>query len=116
MYWYFAVIFKYAVFDGRSHREEFWTYILWYVLVLLVLVALAAMVGLHWVVLILYRLALAFPSIAAIVRRLHDTGRSGWWCLIGLIPIAGTIVLVVYLAQDGQPYTNRYGPNPKTVT
>ena len=60
-------------------------------------------------------LALLLPSLAVNVRRLHDTGRSGWWILIGLIPVIGFIVLLVFECQDSQPGTNAYGPSPKEV-
>ncbi|MCC6543190.1 MAG: DUF805 domain-containing protein [Nitrospirae bacterium] len=53
------------------------------------------------------------PSIAVVVRRLHDTNRSGWWLLIGLIPLIGGIVLIVFTVQDSQPGPNQFGPNPK---
>jgi len=65
---------------------------------------------------LLYSLAILIPSIAVSVRRLHDTSRSGWWLLIGLIPIVGTIVLIVLYAQDGTPGDNKYGTDPKSVT
>jgi uncharacterized membrane protein YhaH (DUF805 family) len=55
------------------------------------------------------------PSLAVGVRRLHDTGRSGWWLLIGLIPLIGAIVLLVFFFQDGQPGNNDYGPSPKAA-
>jgi uncharacterized membrane protein YhaH (DUF805 family) len=61
----------------------------------------------------IYGLAVLIPGIAVGIRRLHDTNRSGWWLLISLVPVIGTIVLIVFMAQDGQPDTNRYGPNPK---
>jgi uncharacterized membrane protein YhaH (DUF805 family) len=61
----------------------------------------------------LYSLAVLIPSIAVGVRRLHDTGRSGWWLLISLVPLIGIIVLIVFLATDSQPGANQYGPNPK---
>jgi uncharacterized membrane protein YhaH (DUF805 family) len=53
------------------------------------------------------------PSIAVTVRRLHDTGRSGWWILISLVPVIGWIVLLVFMLTDSQPGSNQYGPNPK---
>ena len=59
-----------------------------------------------------YSIALIVPSIAVGIRRLHDTGRSGWWLLIILVPLAGIIVLVVFLATEGEPGPNRYGPPP----
>ena len=61
-----------------------------------------------------YGLALLLPTLAVMVRRLHDTGRSGSWLLIGLIPLAGLVVLIVFWARDSQPGDNQYGPNPKT--
>src|SRR4051794_8393565 len=63
----------------------------------------------------LYSLAVLLPSIAVTVRRLHDTGRSGWWILISLIPIIGGIVLLVFMVLDSEPGVNQYGPNPKAV-
>ncbi|TJY41720.1 DUF805 domain-containing protein [Cohnella pontilimi] len=62
----------------------------------------------------LYALAILLPSLAVSVRRLHDTGRSGWWLLIGLIPLIGAIILLVFTCQDSQPGDNRYGPNPRS--
>ena len=64
----------------------------------------------------LYSLAVLIPSIAVAVRRLHDTGRTGWWLLIGFIPLVGIIVLLVFLFTDSQPGPNQYGPNPKGTT
>ena len=61
----------------------------------------------------LLTLALLIPSIAVGVRRLHDTGRSGWWLLIALIPLVGAIVLLVFTVQDSEAGANSYGPNPK---
>lgn len=61
----------------------------------------------------LFCLAVLIPSIAVGVRRLHDTGRTGWWLLIGFIPLIGAIVLIVFFVLDSQPGTNAYGPNPK---
>ncbi|MNZ89121.1 Inner membrane protein YhaI [compost metagenome] len=61
----------------------------------------------------LYSLAILLPSLALVVRRLHDTGRSGWWVLIGFIPLIGFIVLLVFMCTDSDPDTNQYGPNPK---
>jgi uncharacterized membrane protein YhaH (DUF805 family) len=61
----------------------------------------------------LYGLAILIPSLAVGVRRLHDTGRCGWWTLIGLIPVIGAVILLIFMVQDGQPTDNQYGPNPK---
>lgn len=61
----------------------------------------------------LYSLFILIPSLAVAVRRLHDTGRSGWWILIGLIPIIGAIILILFDCQDSQENENKYGSNPK---
>ena len=61
----------------------------------------------------LYSLAVLIPSIAVTVRRLHDTGRTGWWILISLIPFIGGLVLLIFMVLDSQQGTNRYGPNAK---
>ena len=63
----------------------------------------------------IYTLAVLTPGIAVSVRRLHDTDRSGWWLLIGLIPLIGCIVLLVFMVQDGKPGANQYGANPKEI-
>jgi uncharacterized membrane protein YhaH (DUF805 family) len=64
----------------------------------------------------IYSLAVLIPSLAVTVRRLHDIDRSGWWILIGLVPLIGVIVLLVFALLDGTPGDNRYGSNPKGVT
>ncbi|MBE0477173.1 MAG: DUF805 domain-containing protein [Coriobacteriia bacterium] len=61
----------------------------------------------------LYSLAIFIPALAVAVRRLHDTGRSGWWVLISLVPLVGIIVLLVFLVQQGQPGANAYGADPR---
>ncbi len=116
MYWYLAVLSKYRVFDGRSHREEYWTFVLFDLIIILVLLVLSVVVAPFRVIFVLYRLTVVVPGIAVSIRRLHDTGRSGWWCLISLVPVVGWIVFLIYMAQDSQPGTNRYGPNPKEVS
>ncbi len=65
---------------------------------------------------VLYVLAVLIPNFAVSVRRLHDTNRSGWWLLIGLVPLIGAIVFFVFMVQDSQPDENQYGPNPKAAT
>ena len=63
---------------------------------------------------LIFALAMLVPSISIAARRLHDTGRSGWWQLISLIPLIGAIVLIVFLVQDSHE-ENQYGPNPKLI-
>jgi uncharacterized membrane protein YhaH (DUF805 family) len=98
---------KYADFTGRARRKEYWMFMLVYMIINVVL----AVFGLE-LISALVSLGLLIPSISLAARRLHDTGRSGWWQLILLIPVIGLIVLIVFLAQDGHD-ANDYGMNPK---
>jgi uncharacterized membrane protein YhaH (DUF805 family) len=97
---------KYATFEGRARRSEFWYWFL-FTFVLGLVVGWIPVVG--WIV----SLGLLCPNIAVEVRRLHDTGRSGWWWFLCLIPIIGVIALLVICATDSKPGSNEYGPNPK---
>jgi uncharacterized membrane protein YhaH (DUF805 family) len=113
MNWYLAVLKKYAVFSGRARRKEYWLFVLFNLIITFVLGFVEGLAGGPGVVGMLYSLAVFIPGIAVSVRRLHDTGRSGWWLLIGLIPLIGAIVLLVFVIQDGKPGQNQYGANPK---
>ena len=122
---FFSVLKKYAVFSGRARRSEFWVFSLIWVVIYFVLsvVDLAIGTGIGGSVGILsfiFLVATILPALAVQVRRLHDTGRSGWWSLLNYIPIIGTIVVIFFLAQDSQQGQgldltgpNKYGPNPK---
>ncbi|MFJ4783470.1 DUF805 domain-containing protein [Streptomyces sp. NPDC088794] len=117
MSWFIEALKKYAVFSGRARRKEYWNFALFVgiIYVVLLVIALAskqsALLGLAG----LFYLGVLIPSLAVAVRRLHDTGRSGWWILIGLVPLAGAIVLLVFTVSDSTPGPNQYGPNPKEV-
>jgi uncharacterized membrane protein YhaH (DUF805 family) len=119
MNWYLDVLKKYAVFSGRARRKEYWMFVLFNLIVAFVLGIVDNMLGTvsqpYGVGTLgaLYSLAVLLPSIGVGVRRLHDTNRSGWWLLIGLIPVIGWIVLLVFFVQDSTPGENRFGPNPK---
>lgn len=106
--YYIGVFKKYATFEGRARREEFWYFLLFNFLIGLVLAIISAAVLSP-----LYSLATLVPSLALGARRLHDTNRSGWWQLIGLIPLIGFIVLIVFFVQDSEKGSNRFGCNPK---
>ncbi|MBE1442392.1 DUF805 domain-containing protein [Paenibacillus sp. OAS669] len=113
MEWYMKVIKNYAGFEGRARRQEYWMFVLFNVIISVVLSLLSYITSLFSILSMLYALAILVPSIAVGARRLHDTGRSGWMLLIGLIPIIGSIILIVFMCQDSQAGDNQYGPNPK---
>ncbi len=113
MNWYLEVLRKYAVFEGRARRKEYWMFVLFNFLILVLLLFIEMTLEMAGYLRLLYGLAVFVPSIAVAVRRLHDIGRTGWWYLIGLIPLVGVIVLIVFFATDGDRGPNRYGPDPK---
>ncbi len=113
MNWYLEVLKKYTVFSGRARRKEFWMFFLFNLIITFVLGFIEVFVGGPGIVGTLYGLAVLIPGIAVSVRRLHDISHSGWWLLIGLIPLIGAIVLLVFMVQDGKPGQNQYGANPK---
>ena len=96
----------YADFKGRSRRSEYW----WATLVIGIIGAImTSLLGeLSWI----WSLAVLIPNLALCVRRLHDIGKSGWWYLIGLIPLVGFILLLVWFCKDSTE-DNQWGPNPK---
>jgi uncharacterized membrane protein YhaH (DUF805 family) len=114
MDWYLTVFKKYAEFSGRARRKEYWMFALLNGIAMIVLAVLGMIGKPFYVLYLLYCLGTLIPSISVSFRRIHDTGRSAWWLLIGLIPLIGAIVLLVFFCQDSQPGDNQYGPNPKT--
>ncbi|MDZ7924276.1 MAG: DUF805 domain-containing protein [Marinagarivorans sp.] len=102
---------KYAQFTGRATRQQYWMFVLIYMVIYIVLAVIDAVLGLGFLS-VIYSLVLLVPSLSAGARRLHDTDRSGWWQLIYLVPLIGLIVMIVFLVQDSHP-DNQYGPNPK---
>jgi len=119
--WYREALRKYATFEGRARRREYWYFVFGNFLAMIALMTVdltigtfneTAEIGLFSG---LFTLAILIPSFAVTVRRLHDTDRSGWWVLISFIPILGTLVLLVFTLLDSQPGANRFGANPKDV-
>jgi uncharacterized membrane protein YhaH (DUF805 family) len=98
---------KYVDFKGRASRPEYWWFFLSYIVLYVVFLAIKVPA-----IAILIALAYFLPLLSAAVRRLHDTGRSGWWYLIGLVPFVGIIILIVFLASVGNPGQNAYGSPP----
>jgi uncharacterized membrane protein YhaH (DUF805 family) len=121
MNWYLAAWRKFAVFTGRSRRKEYWFFALFNFIALVLLASVDYATGTldeeMGVGLLsgIYTLAAIIPSIGVSIRRLHDIGRTGWWILIGFVPLIGSIVLLVFALLDSQPGDNQYGPNPKSV-
>lgn len=120
MQWFLTALKKYAVFEGRSRRKEFWFFELFVVLISIALYFVDRAFGTLnpetgvGTLGALASLALIIPSLSVGARRLHDTNRSGWWQLL-YITVIGTIVLLVFFLLDSHPGTNRFGPNPKGV-
>jgi uncharacterized membrane protein YhaH (DUF805 family) len=116
MHWYTDVIKKYAVFNGRAARPEFWWFALCNAIVFVVIYAVVGIIagrGTGQAVGDLYLLAVFLPSLGVAIRRLHDTNRTGWWYLLVFIPLIGGIVLIVFWATASDPGSNSYGPNPQ---
>jgi len=107
--WKLVVLQRYAKFDGRAGRAEFWWFVLANLLVFVVLAILMGIADIFFILYIGYALAVLVPSIAVAIRRLHDTNKSGWFLLIGLIPIIGAILLIVFYAAEGTNGPNDYG-------
>jgi uncharacterized membrane protein YhaH (DUF805 family) len=119
MNWYLGALKKYADFSGRARRREYWFFVLFNIIISIVLTICDVFVGTYsaaasiGILTGIYTLAVLIPGIAVTVRRLHDTGRSGWWVLIILVPLIGAIVLLIFMVIDSQPGTNAYGSSPK---
>lgn len=118
MSWYLQALKKYAVFSGRARRKEYWFFVLFYIIIVVVLSVIDAMLGLKvgeglGILSTIYMLAVFIPGLAVGVRRLHDINKSGWWILIGLIPIIGPIILLIFAVMAGTAGDNTYGPDPK---
>lgn len=134
MEWALRPLRKYAVFSGRARPKEYWLFWLFCVVTIVVLSFVDSALGLGgmseryarmgptgfaWgvqnrggLLTGLFALGILIPSLAVAVRRLHDTDRSGWWLLIGFVPIIGAIVLIIFFISGGTRGPNRFGPDP----
>jgi uncharacterized membrane protein YhaH (DUF805 family) len=111
MKWYIKVLKKYAVFTGRASRQEFWMFMLINLLIIFGLTILPIILKSvtktdQSILKLVYYLAVFMPYTAVYIRRMHDTGRSGWWSII-------PIVCLIFAIEDGQPGENKYGADPK---
>ncbi len=126
MEWMLMPLKRYADFSGRSRRQEFWMFQLFIFLVYIVFAVLAAIVGgglgdssgggviggILGILFLLFALGIMIPTLALTVRRLHDLDKSGWMILIGLIPLIGSILLLVWYCTQGTSGPNRFGEDP----
>lgn len=106
---------NYVNFSDRAARSEYWYWVLFTVVVTVVARGLDATVGMR-VLYLLWGLAVALPGIAVGIRRLHDLDRSGWWLFLGLVPLVGSIILLVWFCTAGTAGSNRFGPDPLAGT
>jgi len=119
MNWYLLVLKKFADFNGRARRTEYWMFVLFNIIFGIVAAVIDNVIGTaidgvgYGLFYILYMLAVLIPGLAVAVRRLHDTGKSGWMLLVALIPLVGAIWLLVLMVTEGTPGENQYGSNPK---
>jgi uncharacterized membrane protein YhaH (DUF805 family) len=101
---------KYATFQGRASRSEYWYFILFTVLVEVVVSVVSGVLGdLGSILALLVILGLMLPGLAAAARRLHDIDRSGWWYLVVLVPLVGAIIVLIWFCKAGTPGANRFG-------
>lgn len=110
-----TVFRKYATFNGRADRSEYWWFALGCFIVNVVLNTLFSLTGikLFYFLDAVFGLAVLVPSLAVCVRRLHDVNKSGWWIFISLIPLVGWVWIIWLLATPSYPETNEYGPVPQ---
>ena len=120
MEWYIKCLKNYAVFQGRARRKEFWMFALFNWIICMALSMIGSLfvdsIGLAGQIpYYIYGAAVCIPSLAVLVRRLHDVNKSGWWYFIILIPLVGAIWMLVLLCTEGDKGDNKYGPNPKAL-
>jgi len=112
-----SVLTQYVGFSGRARRAEYWYFFLFECIVNFVLSMLGNITDMNFfnILITLFNLAVFLPGLAVCFRRMHDTGKSAWYLLIGLVPIVGQILIMLWFIKDSEPGTNQYGPNPKGI-
>ena len=125
MNYYLKCLRQYADFSGRARRAEYWYFTLFNAIFAIAIGLVFGILGgiagselfvtMGTVCSYVYGLAVLIPGLAVCVRRLHDIGKSGWYYLLGLIPLVGAIILIVFFCTDSQPGANQWGPNPKGI-
>lgn len=104
---------KYVCFTGRANRKEFWYSFLFVAVINILLSLIPGKVGM--IISIIWMLAILLPTLAVSARRLHDINKTGWAILIGLIPLVGEIILIIWWAKEGDKAENQYGPVPEDI-
>ncbi|MCM1355313.1 MAG: DUF805 domain-containing protein [Staphylococcus sp.] len=111
-----ALTVNYCNFNGRASRSEYWWFALFAFIVSIVIsVAFCWSDTIEYIVSGIFSLAVLLPSLGLAVRRLHDTGRSGWWIFINLIPIVGSLIFLYFMIVDSQNVPNQWGGVPNLV-
>ena len=103
---------NYANFSGRERRQAYWMFVLFYMIFFIITRIIDVVLGTIGVINVIFLLVCLLPNLGYTVRRLHDTGRTGWFILIGIIPLIGSLILIYFLCQDSVE-DNEYGSNPK---
>lgn len=106
-----TVLNNYANFNDRSGRSEFWWWTLAYMIAYVAIYMVGSILGMGEILVAILGLGLLIPNLAVAVRRFHDIGKSGWWVLIGIIPIIGALALIYFFVQPSQG-SNQYGEGP----
>lgn len=131
MEWMLMPLRRYADFQGRSRRKEYWMFVLFIILCEIPLFIIGGLTGgltsgtsgghagsagslIFCALLALFGLAIFIPALAVQIRRFHDQDKSGWFVLLGLIPFIGGLIVLVFMCLEGTRGANRFGPDPKT--
>lgn len=104
---------NYCKFDGRARRSEYWYFVLFNAIVSVILSLLGQKSNVFMILSCVFSLAVLLPELGLSWRRMHDIGKSGAWNFLVLVPIVGTIIVIIWSCRDSEPGTNQYGPNPK---
>jgi uncharacterized membrane protein YhaH (DUF805 family) len=108
MYYFKDALSQYSVFSGRTSRKGFWLFFLFFWIFGISIAVVEGLIGSN-IFRLIYVLLMIVPFLSITTRRLHDIGRTGWWCLLYLIPTIGTIILLVFFLLPGQQQQNEYG-------
>lgn len=112
---FFGALKKYADFSGRARRQEYWMFILFYIIFTVVIGLVDNLLGIPGILSGIFALALLLPSLAIGARRLHDTNRTGWWLLMYFLPVVGPVVILIFTILEGDQNENRFGSDPKAA-